>query len=45
MTTILILNAVSSLLAFAGFGGVVLRKRRIERRRADTVLAYVTERR
>jgi hypothetical protein len=45
MTTILILNAVSPLIAAAGLTGAVAWKRRMARRRAPTLLAYVTERR
>jgi hypothetical protein len=43
MTTVLILNAVSSLIAAAGLTGAVIWKRRTERRRARTLLVYVTD--
>lgn len=43
MTTILILNAISSLLAAASVTGVVLWKRRVERRRAQSLLVYVPQ--
>jgi hypothetical protein len=43
MTTILILNAVSPLIAAAGLTGAVAWKRWMTRRRAQTLLVYVTE--
>jgi hypothetical protein len=43
MTTVLILNAISSLIAAAGVTAAVMWKRREDRRRAETVLVYVTE--
>jgi hypothetical protein len=45
MTTILILNAISSLLAAAGMTGALMWKRRMARRRAQSVAVYVLERR
>jgi hypothetical protein len=44
MTTILILNAISPLIAAAGLTGAVAWQRRMARRRAQTLLVYVTER-
>jgi hypothetical protein len=43
MSTILILNAVSSLVAAAGMTGALAWKRRLARRRAALALAYVRD--
>ena len=45
MTTIFILNAISSLLAAAGITGTLVWKRREERRRAQSVPVYVFDER
>jgi hypothetical protein len=42
MTTILLINAVSSLLATLGLGGFLVQKHRSARQRATVQLAYVT---
>lgn len=44
MTTILVLNAVSSLLATAGIGGYLVRKHRQARREARLQPIFVTAR-
>jgi len=43
MTTIFIFNAISSLLAAAGVTGMLVWRRRKERRDAQTLVVYVTD--
>ena len=43
MATILILNAISSLVAAAGVTGVLVRRRRMASRSAQTLVVYVTD--